>query len=49
MTAPLQQRWGQSLMKNYGTPPIALVGGSGGAYVTDATASVTSTCSAGSR
>ena len=35
MTAPLQQRWAQSLMNNYGTPPIALVEGSG-AYVTDA-------------
>ncbi|MFE0751315.1 acetylornithine transaminase [Gordonia sp. NPDC058843] len=35
MTAPLQQRWTQSLMNNYGTPAIALVGGSG-AYVTDA-------------
>ncbi|GAC85716.1 acetylornithine/succinyldiaminopimelate aminotransferase [Gordonia paraffinivorans NBRC 108238] len=35
MTAPLQERWATALMKNYGTPPIALVGGSG-PYVTDA-------------
>lgn len=31
----LQQRWSASLMNNYGTPPLALVGGQG-AVVTDA-------------
>ncbi|WP_127782616.1 acetylornithine transaminase [Rhodococcus sp. X156] len=35
MTAPLQQRWNHALMNNYGTPPVALVRGSG-AVVTDA-------------
>lgn len=34
-TAALQRRWDASLMRNYGTPPIALVSGSG-AVVTDA-------------
>ena len=31
----LAQRWSASLMNNYGTPPLALVGGKG-AVVTDA-------------
>ncbi|MGZ4532228.1 MAG: aminotransferase class III-fold pyridoxal phosphate-dependent enzyme, partial [Mycobacteriaceae bacterium] len=35
MTAPLQQRWAQSLMNTYGTPAVALVRGDG-AIVTDA-------------
>lgn len=35
MTGPLQQRWSAALMKNYGTPPVALVSGAG-AVVTDA-------------
>jgi len=35
MTAPLQQRWGASLMNNYGTPAVALARGDG-AVVTDA-------------
>ena len=35
MTAPWQERWSSALMKNYGTPPIALTKGEG-AYVWDA-------------
>ena len=35
MTGPWQQRWSTALMKNYGTPPIALTRGDG-AYVWDA-------------
>ncbi len=35
MTAPLQHRWATSLMDTYGTPPAALVSGSG-AVVVDA-------------
>ena len=35
MTAPLQHRWAASLMDTYGTPPTALVSGSG-AVVVDA-------------
>ena len=35
MTGPWQQRWSTALMKNYGTPPIALTKGEG-AYVWDA-------------
>ena len=35
MTDDLRRRWSAALMNNYGTPPIALVEGSG-AYVTDA-------------
>ena len=35
MTRPWQQRWSTALMKNYGTPPIALTRGDG-AYVWDA-------------
>ncbi|MFC4017988.1 acetylornithine transaminase [Micromonospora sp. GCM10011542] len=32
----LVQRWGQSMMDNYGTPPLALVAGSGAVVVDDA-------------
>ncbi|MET8234578.1 acetylornithine transaminase [Micromonospora sp. NPDC005298] len=32
----LTQRWGQSMMDNYGTPPLALVSGSGAVVVDDA-------------
>lgn len=35
MTAPWQERWSAALMKNYGTPPIALTKGEG-VYVWDA-------------
>ncbi|MEV7330167.1 acetylornithine transaminase [Micromonospora sp. NPDC093244] len=35
MTA-LTQRWGQSMMDNYGTPPLALVSGAGAVVVDDA-------------
>jgi acetylornithine/N-succinyldiaminopimelate aminotransferase len=34
-TTALQARWDHTLMRNYGTPPLALVSGSG-CYVTDA-------------
>jgi acetylornithine aminotransferase len=34
-TESLQQRWDAVMMRNYGTPPVALVGGSG-CHVTDA-------------
>ncbi|HVS68982.1 MAG TPA: acetylornithine transaminase [Mycobacteriales bacterium] len=34
-TAELQQRWDAVMMRNYGTPPVALVSGSG-CHVTDA-------------
>jgi acetylornithine aminotransferase len=34
-TASYQQRWDAVMMRNYGTPPVALVSGSG-CYVTDA-------------